>query len=100
MAGTVPIPVIRWRTGAGVARVKSALRAALWQPLHKADVSPDMAHTTSPIPSFRPVWDHLPVVHRRNSRRRLQGRDSQTTGIHGLRVSRPDSRSPPQADTS
>ena len=42
------------------------LQSTKLQPKHKADVSPDLARTTSPIASFRPAWDHLPVVRRCN----------------------------------
>ncbi len=41
-------------SSAGAARVKSARSPPLRQ--YKADVSPDMARTTSPIASFRPKW--------------------------------------------
>ena len=47
----------------------------------KADVSPDSAGTTSPIPSSRPSWDHLPVVRRCSHTDRLQGRESRQPGI-------------------
>ena len=61
----------------------------------RAELSSDPAGAMSPIPSFRPEWDHTPVVRRCSTTpSRLQGRDSQTNGIHGLRVSRPRTRTP------
>ena len=92
----VPVEPRSAPTGAESARTPSPS-----VPPPKTDRWPATVTTTSSMtPTSRPVRECNPVVTRCNRTERLQGRAFQTTGIHGLRVSRPRFEAPARRPAS